>query len=46
MHPYWLPDSESTEGILDFTSSLGYRVKDSRMVRLGPFEIGDYVLVT
>lgn len=46
MHPYWLPDSESTEEILDFTSRLGYRVKDSRMAQLGPFEIGDYVLVT
>jgi hypothetical protein len=46
MHPYWLPDSESTEEILEFTFRQGYHVKDSRMMKLGPYEIGDYLLVT
>ena len=46
MHPYWLPPSESTKEILDFTFRHGYHVKDSRMVQLGPYEIRDYVLVT
>jgi FkbM family methyltransferase len=46
MHPYWLPDSESTEEILAFTFRHGYHVKDSRMMKLGPYEIGDYLLVT
>jgi FkbM family methyltransferase len=45
MHPYWLPESEPAEKILDFTLRHGYRVKDSRIVKLGPYEIGDYVLV-
>jgi FkbM family methyltransferase len=45
-HPYWLPDSESTEKILDFTFRHGYRVKNSRRVQLGPYEIADYVLVS
>lgn len=46
MHPHWLPDSESTDEILEFTFRHGYHVKDSRMVQLGPFQIGDYLLVT
>lgn len=38
MHPYWLPDSESTEEILEFTLRHGYHVKDRRIIKLGPYE--------
>jgi FkbM family methyltransferase len=46
MHPHWLPASESTKGILQFAASYGYRVMDSHVVEVGPYEIGDYLLAT
>jgi FkbM family methyltransferase len=44
IHPFWLPAPESTETILDFTARYGYRARDSRVVNVEGYRMGDYLL--
>jgi FkbM family methyltransferase len=43
-HPYWLPTSESVEGLFHLLASYGYQTKDSHVVHLEGHAIGDYLL--
>jgi FkbM family methyltransferase len=43
-HPHWLPTSDSVPGILHFLARCGYRVKESHILTVQGYEIGDYLI--
>lgn len=45
IHPYWLPQGQTQEQILEFLRGYGYTVVDSQIVGGDGFEVGNYLLV-
>jgi FkbM family methyltransferase len=43
-HPYWFPESESSERLFDLLASYGYQTRDSHVIHFEGYEIGDYLL--
>ncbi len=44
VHPFWLPPSQSVEQIFVFLTGLGYKIRDSHVVQVDGYTLGDYLL--